>query len=224
MGTDLGMEIAAWLQGIGTIAAVIIALFLELFLVWWRRPRFNFTVSSDPKDRDLTMASRPQRDHYVCWLRGRVYVAEGKKPAINTEVIVQDWRSPGDQDVPFAHGSSLHWANSNAELVRIAPATWRRVDLLTWMAGISEQGTPVLWISVQQAQKYPPQPWFHLTEAGSYELDLVIVADNSITSRWQLSFTYSPKVVETLDDLRESVRDIRLTSKDRGRSRHNKVR
>jgi hypothetical protein len=211
LGSDLSTEIAAWLQGVGTVAAVIVALFLEVFLVWWRRPRFDFTVSSDPRDRDITQASRPQDDYHVCWLRGKVHVAEGKRPATNTEVIVQDWRSPGDQDVPFAHGNSLRWANSDAEVVRIASGTWRRVDLLAWMAGISEAGMPVLWISLQQARHYPPRPWYHLTEAGLYELDLVIVADNSITSRWCLSFRYSPRVVESLDDLRESVRDVRLT-------------
>jgi hypothetical protein len=144
-------------------------------------------------------------------LRGKIHVAKGKKPAVNTEVVVQDWRSPGEQDVPFAHGNSLRWANSESEVVRIAPGTWRRVDLLAWMAGISEQGNPVLWIALQQARHYPPRPWYHLTEAGDYELDLVIVADNSITSRWRLSFTYSPRIVETLGDLQASVQDIRLT-------------
>jgi hypothetical protein len=210
LDNNLSMEIAAWLQGVGTVAAVIVALFLELFLVWWRRPRFNLEVSPDPRDRDLTMATRPQDAHHVCWLRGRVYVVDGKKPALNTEVIVQDWRSPGDQDVPFAHGNTLRWANSDSEVVRIAPGTWRRVDLLTWVASIDEHGMPILWIALQRARHYPPRPWYHLIEAGSYELDLVIVADDAMASRWCLRFTYSPAAVETLDDLRRSIQNIQV--------------
>src|SRR4051794_38534605 len=104
---SLSMEIAAWLQGVGTVAAVVVALFLEVFLVWWRRPRFTLEVSLDPQQKDLVSATRAERDHHVCWLRGRIFVADGKKPALNAEVVVQDWLSPADQDVPFAHGTSL---------------------------------------------------------------------------------------------------------------------
>jgi hypothetical protein len=207
---NLSMEIAAWLQGVGTVAAVIVALFLEVFLVWWRRPRFTLEVSLDPQQKDLVTATRIERDHYVCWLRGRIFVADGKKPALNTEVVVQDWQCPTDQDVPFAHGNSLRWANSKDELVRIAPGTWRRVDLLAWMASISEAGTPTLWIALQHARDYPPRPWFHLTAAGDYEVDLVVIADNSAASRWRLSFTYRPAVVESIDDLLAAVGNIRL--------------
>lgn len=207
---DVSTEIAAWLQGIGTVAAVVVALFLEVFLVWWRRPRFRFEVSTDPQQKDLVSATRPDRDHYVCWLRGRIFVADGKKPALATEVVVQDWRSPAGQDVPFAHGTSLRWANSKDELVRIAPGTWRRVDLLAWTASISTTGLPTLWLTLQHARGYPPSPWFHLTVAGDYELDLVVIAENAAASRWRLSFTYRSDVVESLADLQAAVADIRL--------------
>jgi len=210
MGDNSSMEIAAWLQGVGTVAAVIVALFLELFLVWWRRPRFDFTISLDPRDNDLSTYEREGHDQYVSWLRGKVHVTDGKVPALKVEVLVQDWRSPENQDVPFAHGNSFNWANSEDEVVRVAPGTWRRVDLLAWMASINEPGIPTLWIPLRSARGYPPRSWFHLTKSGDYELDLVVVADNSMSSRWCLKFTYAPRIVESIEDFRASVTNVQL--------------
>src|SRR4051812_43759685 len=93
LNQDLSMQIAAWLQGIGTVAAVVLALFLQVFLVWLRRPKVRLEVSLDIRDQDLVTASRPEREHYVCWLRARIFVSGRTHSAINAEVVVQDWRS-----------------------------------------------------------------------------------------------------------------------------------
>jgi hypothetical protein len=207
------MQIAAWLQGIGTVAAVVLALFLQVFLVWLRRPRIRLETSLDLRDQDLIVASRPEREHYICWLRARIFVADRTHSAVNAEVVVQDWRSSSNQEAPFAHGNSLRWANSPDELVRIPSGAWRRFDLISWMASSNEASEPVLWIALRQAHTYPPQSWFQLKEPGAYELDLIVVADNMTPSRWTFKFTYRPTIVESLDDLRKVVTDIGLVRK-----------
>jgi hypothetical protein len=213
LNQDLSMQIAAWLQGIGTVAAVVLALFLQVFLVWLRRPKVRLEVSLDIRDQDLVTASRPEREHYVCWLRARIFVSGRTHSAINAEVVVQDWRSPADQGAPFAHGNSLRWANSRDELVRIPSGTWRRFDLICWMASSTVAAEPLLWIALRHAKTYPPPSWFQLREAGIYEIDLMVVADNMKPSRWSFRFTYNPAMVENLDDLRDAVKDVELVRK-----------
>jgi hypothetical protein len=189
---------------------VVLALFLEVFLVWLRRPTVRLEASLDPRAQDLVVASRPERGHDVCWLRTRAYVSQRANSAVGAEVVVQGWRSPGQQQAPFAHGNALRWANSSDELVRIAPGTWRRFDLITWMAPSGEPGQPVLWVALRDARSYPPESWYQLTEAGRYELDLVVVADNMRPSRWTFVFTYTPTAVENAAELRELVQDVRF--------------
>ncbi len=100
LNDSVSMEIAAWLQGVGTVAAVVLALFMQVFIVWYRRPRIDLRVSPGPDGQDLVTSTPDDRGYNICRLRGRLSVIKGK-PASDVEVIVQDWRSPTSQSPPL---------------------------------------------------------------------------------------------------------------------------
>jgi hypothetical protein len=59
--------VASYLEAVGTIAAVVVALFLQVILVRMRRPRLHVTLSLHKEDGNVEAWRR--RDGVVnCWL------------------------------------------------------------------------------------------------------------------------------------------------------------
>ena len=155
MSDNWTSQITAWLQGIGPVAAVILALFLQVVLVWLKRLRLDLTLSVDPQEQDLIAKRLRDYDQYNCWLRARVSARRGKDPALNAEVVIQDWRSPsGQQDVPFA--TAIHLDG--------------RTRITTWL-----ESPPVLGdASTYSDGRHPP------TSQGARFLGLPLRGQNNI--------------------------------------------
>jgi hypothetical protein len=84
--------IASYLEAIGTISAVILALFLQVYLVWKRRPRLSLEYSAGVGSNDYRNVEKV--DFCEHWLQFRV-VAKSGLSLLGTPK--SSWRASGGQ-------------------------------------------------------------------------------------------------------------------------------
>src|SRR3954454_5340140 len=118
-----GELIASYLEAFGTIAAVVLALFLQVVLVRLRRPRLHVTLSLDKLDGDVAVTrAHPVESAFTVWIRLKVWNYPKKRHATNSQVFVQRLAWPDTSSVlyPFAAGSPLNWSETSADTAMIA--------------------------------------------------------------------------------------------------------
>jgi hypothetical protein len=121
--------IASYMEAIGTVAAVILALFLQVVLIRLKRPRLYMTLSSSLGEEDVVIYQ--EQAQFNCWIRCKVWAAKGRRPARNAEVFVQRVIRPDSaSNTRVAPGGTLQWTSAESVHVSIPSGTWRRVDLL----------------------------------------------------------------------------------------------
>jgi hypothetical protein len=191
-----------WLQTLGTLAAVIVA--LGIALAGWirerrRQPKLSLHFSPEPDAPwlDLQALSRPRS----AWVRVRVSNARGKHSAHDVEVLVTHFRrvpkSPENQQLPLDI-RPLRWSNTldpqghPMTRVTIPPGVTRYCDLLAIpepTASINEAAHDQSEEEIQRdidagqystaaaLQVFPePRDGRHLFREGSYELEVAVCA------------------------------------------------
>jgi hypothetical protein len=215
-------DIAALIGAIGTVAAVLLALFLQVILVRLRRPVLRVEFSADPGDEDMEALDVENRSEY--WIHAKVWNQNKRASAKNVEATLLRVKRPAEalnkRVVPVG---PLKWTELPHTRVEIASGTWRRVDLLAyriirpvpssartapqlrrlWDALRHDHGhypstTPILMMATMTAITRPqishrqPSRRHHLDDSGYYEADFVLSCDDAEPSFWRLSFTYLP--------------------------------
>jgi hypothetical protein len=183
--------VAAYMGAIGTLLAVVLALFLQVILVRIEQPRIYLTLSPDLADEDAIVNEDSAKITY--WVRCKVWVARGKNPARNAEILVQRITRPaGASNSKVAPGGTLKWTDLIATQVTIPSGAWRRVDLLRyWWPKVDPDAEPVLSVALSRTAGQTPSRDRHwLNDEGVYMVDFVIVADGVEPSFWRLTFEH----------------------------------
>jgi hypothetical protein len=179
--------VASYMEAVGTVAAVLLALFLQVVLVRMRRPKVYVTLSTDVTQGDISVDDGHEKTN--CWIRCKVWVTRRTNPARNTEVFVQRIiRPPHAVNTREVPGGTLKWSHVESTHVTIPSGTWRRIDLLRlWMHQPASE--PTLTLGLARTTDKEPTSRHRLEDEGPYQIDFVVAADGVDPSFWRLSFT-----------------------------------
>jgi hypothetical protein len=214
--------VASYLEAIGTVSAVILALFLQVYLVWKRRPRLSLAYSAGARDNDYRNVEKA--DFCEHWLQFRVMAKSGTVAARDVEVFVASVRRPDGSSIEAVPTGTLEWTDAGVGRVKIPSGTWRRVDLLCYWYGRHVDGDPVLAVVLHNPHgpippPMPPSRRHHLTDPGRYEIEFYISSDESQSTRWLMTFNHVVPTVSgangtssiTAEALGTRIRDVRFS-------------
>jgi hypothetical protein len=106
---------------------------------------------------------------------------------------------------------NLSWADMPSERARISGNSYRRVDFLNlWAKGDGGEVPRLTPAIFQYDDGWPPPKRQILASGGHYVIELAIMADDCDTKYWSVSFNFEPKRIETVNELADQIRDIRL--------------
>ena len=202
MGTI--QSIATLISAIGTVAAVVLALFLQVVIVRKRRPRLTLELAGSLEDDDLAyveeysskgvdpVTEKTPRNLNL-HVRPKVRNAFGKDTAKNVQVALLRVRggAPDDSTVP---SRPIAWSDIPDERINIPSGSWNRIDLLNFWRKLdsSDKDTgPLLSLGVRGYGRdpWPPAMRQRLTQGIEYALDLVLTADNCDATFWTFTFS-----------------------------------
>lgn len=114
------------LAAIGTVGAVALALFLQVYLANRRRPRLNLSFSKDLTEEDWVPAEFP--DHFDLLIRVRVNGQSGRDTAHNCQaVLLRVARPHADEYRAAVANRPLQWTDASTDTLSIHAGGWRRL-------------------------------------------------------------------------------------------------
>ncbi len=225
----LGASIQGWIEAssalvaaVGTIAAVIVALFLQYVLVLRQRPKLYLSFSSDRESEDIV--ADDGREVSRVFIRFKVHAATGRSTAHNVEVFLMRARRPASAivrrpvpDRPFK------WAGrGTSRQINIPSGAWRRFDLLHYR--IEHEGerrqllTPALFQEDDiDPMTLPAGDHWYLKDPGAYEFEISLTADGIDATEWTVHFDFAPASAGNADELITHITN--LTWSENGRRR-----
>jgi hypothetical protein len=214
---NLTLAIASVGAAIATVAAVILALYLQIYLVRSRRPVLSLSVSLDPNDEDVVALISPES--CGLWIRVRVSARSGRSTAKNVRVrLMQATRPSAGKNIPPVPAREFSWADSSESHVEIPAASWRRFDFLRyWVELRGEKRRILLPVFQHHRSPFPHNERHWLNDPGMYRLVLSLTADDIDATVWEISFIHAPDTSGAETDLLSSItqlecRKIRLYS------------
>jgi hypothetical protein len=189
----LAADIPTWVGAVGTILAVVAALFLQLALPWFRRPRLelvSFDISQQSGDRSLvTAADKPssKAEYSSLWFRLRVENSGRGDAARNAQVTVTRVRRiDGEELGTVIPTRPLKWADLPRALTDIPAGVIRHVDVasLRRQPGVKTNGR--LRLELFPRDDHDLRHWL---KPGTYQLELVVSADGVRPRFYSLELT-----------------------------------
>jgi hypothetical protein len=203
-------QIAEIFAAVGTLAAVVLALFLQVIIVARRRPSLSLQFSPDESQGDIVTTD--WADDFNLWIQLKVHATSGRNTARNVQVMVLRVVRPSvsgtDETVP---SRVLKWSDSPTVAVDIPSGTWRRVDLVRYYKAKKPKSEPALLFPAfnpQLVAQFPPSPRHHLTESGRYVFELAISADEINAIGYWVAFDFSPAPVNDTNDMKSQIANI----------------
>ncbi|WP_131799405.1 hypothetical protein [Parafrankia irregularis] len=204
---------AALIGAVGTVAAVWLALFLQITLVERRRPVLSLDFSDDYLDQDV---SATELEDLTCLTyRIRVYAEVNKETARNVEVLLLRARRPENAVNGFhIPDRSFRWTGQDDRKVDIPPGSWRRLDFLSYI--VDSRSEPprfaLLAATIPDSQERPSgapldRRWY-LDDPGTYEFEIAVTAEGMNATGWKLRFQFNPGSFQSLEDLRLHVANL----------------
>src|SRR5690348_3655707 len=115
---NLILPISSVGAAIATVAAVILALYLQIYIVRSKRPILALAVSLDPVDEDIVALTSPTS--HGLWVRVRVSAQPGRSTAKNVRVrLVQATRPADAKNKLPVPAREFSWADSSESSVEI---------------------------------------------------------------------------------------------------------
>jgi hypothetical protein len=181
-------ETATWVGALATLVAVLVALFKEDLLAWWRRPLLMPRICLNPPDCHKTSFTGGLPTYYFrIWVENR-----GKQRAVQVQVFASRLlRKHADgrfhEDSVFLP-MNLHWSHTREVFADgISPHMGKHCDLgfiprpdLARAAGIAPKklaGSESAWLSLDL--EVLPNTESHILEPGAYRLELRVAAANA---------------------------------------------
>ncbi|RXK81628.1 hypothetical protein EST62_11800 [Chlorobaculum sp. 24CR] len=194
---DFSGNMSSWFAALGTIAAVVVAIFKDSFVKWYKRPKLNVSID-DNKGDSPCYRNVPQfyagRCDSICnsfFLRIRVR-NRGLSVAENVQVFakqINTYSCAGIEEKPVDYlAMDMVWANSGDDFFpRIYPDSERYCDIALILdpdirgfdsryychqqwSGKYEEKEPALCIQV----RYPLGSGDHIKGPGRYGLHVVV--------------------------------------------------
>jgi len=197
----LGSAVDTWATvfvAIGTVGAVVYALFRDLFVEPRRRPKLELRFDHSGNDQ-VVVASAEGRD--AACVRLRVVNGKRKDTADDVVVMATDVRRLDDSGQAAATPIMLPltWSGSNPPLSvgSVHPGSERHIDLLhvDWPAGaeseIAQEWPDVAPVHLDLTPK--PAGGQDTLEPGRYEVSLEIRARNADAIRYAVPFSWDGK-------------------------------
>src|SRR5687768_10790328 len=146
--------IADVFSAIGTVGAVILALFLQYFRIQRARPNLSISVSDELADEDFALVELEQPNLFV---RLKVIAEPGRDVARNVQVLLLRVERPTqNRPAPVVPSRNLKWADTPNEKLDIPAGIWRRVDFLNLWCDIgAEEGHALLPMLYQYDEPWP---------------------------------------------------------------------
>jgi hypothetical protein len=199
--------IANIFSALGTVGAVVVALFLQHFNVRRARPKLRLEFSPELHDEDMALVELDQPNLFV---RLKIWAHSGRDAARNVQVLLLRMERPATTEpAPVIPSRNLKWSDTPNEKLDIPPGIWRRVDFLNmWAEPDRDDGHVLLPMLYQYDEPWPPHPRHFLRDPGRYRAILAIVADNTDSTFWAVAFDYEPRPVKELADLCQQLRVV----------------
>lgn len=203
LAADFAELFASYLEAGGTVAAVLLALFLQVLLVHRRRPELIVGVEPDDASEDLVHFEGFDRTRYSeCYLRMKVSVEPGKNSATGTRVMLLKVHRPRGVDENLIVPDALFkWSGpSFAEDTIIPPGVWRRLDVLRYRTEFgpeaAEHGDAILAPALNRPGNtvdndrttWPPSARNRLRTDGWYAIDVAAACNEGDATFWRLRF------------------------------------
>lgn len=188
-----GATVAA---AIGTVGAVVYALYRDLFFASRRRPRLDlrFGVGADQ------VVVRTVGGSEAAYVRLRVTNAKGKDTADDVQVLVTEIARQDVSSEATPIGLPLIWSGSypSVTVAPVHPGFERHIDLLhvDWPAPADELDVARKYTEAVPLQlDVHPKPAGdqHLLKAGKYEIRVEIVARNADAARYTVAVEWDGK-------------------------------
>jgi len=188
-----GTTVLDWLTAIGTVGAVVVALYIGVIRERRRQPSLSLTFEQlDPPDALEVPENRgTEKTTLIVYIHLLVSNRKGRHAAQDVEVIVTNVREMSARDGQSAvrgritlGDQSLRWSNSSQEAKRtytsIPAGVTRRVDFVRVENGLDEQGRLPLVLDVW------PQPVNQRTHlrSASLAIELAVTASNADARRY----------------------------------------
>jgi len=206
--------VASFLGAFGTIGAVIVALFVQVYLVWRRRPALTMDISSDANDEHVVVIKDSQEAPTVVevWVRLRVLAKRNRRTARGSRVQLVKVKRPEQDAVQLIVPSGpMIWSSVGPQPQSIISGMWLMLDVLRYR--VESPGYPPHQLEVEVGYDFAPADRQSvLAGTGRYELTMLLGADDGRTSMWRLTFDHVPNSDATSDDeLRALIQNIELT-------------
>jgi hypothetical protein len=197
---------AAAIGAAGTIAAILVALFLP---DWQRfRSHPSLTLSFDPTSEDVAMIG--DKGQPEVWFRFRVTNSSRRETARNVRVMVTDVKALAgsrmpDQTIPYRE---LLWADLGVGVIDIPPGVSRRVDIVRIgdrdLAEAKSAEAMNMWLAMW--------PYKHSRRdrlgSGRFAVGMVVAGDNFSALPWETIVSFDPASVS----LSSSSADLRAAA------------
>ncbi len=206
--------VANYIGALGTLSAVLVALFLQVFLVSRQRPELRVTLSDEIDDEDVHLLEGDNSFEY--YLRVKVWAQPKRRAANRVQGFLLRVTRPeeaGDTSTRRVPDGTLRWAGATlTEQVDIAPGTWRRLDILRYRC-VRDSGKSILTPAMNRPAtrtQWPPSMRYQLTDTGTYTLDFVVSCDEAIPTFWRLTFHLGAGDAKSPADLASAVKNPRI--------------
>lgn len=199
--------VAAILAAAGTLAAVILALYLQ----YWqdRRTRPSLSLHFDPSTADISIVDRPP--WVEVWVRFRVANARGRKTARRVSVLALNVRrldggAVSRDTIPVRE---LSWSDVERGDMDIPPGVERRIDVVNvYRARTAEESAGKPWPETGMGIALYPRVWDgrDFLGKGDFEIELLLTAEDADATTWRTTVAFL--ATETDDDpyaLREAL-------------------
>ena len=212
--------VASYLEAVGTIAAVLVALFLQVVLVRLRKPELDVRMSVNREDGNVE-AWNTRENFAVCFFTVRVHARRERDAATHVRAfLVKVVRPSSAAGVGAFPSAPLDWTrNTGDEYISIPSGTWRRLTLLMYR-GSKDSEPEFLMPTTTLPLQAPHHARFLLSEEGPYKLIFEISADGVKPTFWCLSFNHVNVHVEDARDLLlarvQNIACVKLTSDEAG--------
>jgi hypothetical protein len=140
---------------VGTVGAVIVALFLQYFNVRRARPKLSVEFSDQPHDEDIAPVDLDRPNLFI---RLKVRAERGREVARSVQVLLLRIDRPASAlPAPVVPSRNLKWADTPNEKLDIPAGIWRRVDFLNlWVAPEASETHSMLPMLYQYDETWPP--------------------------------------------------------------------
>jgi hypothetical protein len=205
----------AWIEtaatvvaALGTVGAVVLALWLQVYRERRRKPSLRLVYSAaDPASEAWAPVYR--EGHQALWLRFSVCNATGKDTARDVQVLVTRVVTPRERS-ELVPGGPLHWTDLRSPTIDLPAGISRKVDVAQLELPASTQAGTVLWLKVSPVEGDTR----HRLEPGSYDVELAVTAQgvDAVFYNAKLDFEDVPE-----DDPKDLVKHLRVTRFTPGR-------